>query len=236
MTLDTLVDKINATVAATDAITNLTASVKDGTLKLVSEGEGIVVGVAAGLTSSAADDAASKLQISGSNVGTENPRAAEAERFNNVLDQIDQLVDDTSYKGVNLLKGDDLTVNFNETRTSTLEIKGVTLDAEGLKLTKEDGDWLTTSSLEASLSQVEDALTQLRTQASEFGNNLSVVETRQDFTENLVNTLLEGADKLTLADMNEEGANMLALQTRQSLGTTARITSYNVCYTKLLRA
>jgi flagellin-like hook-associated protein FlgL len=37
----------------------------------------------------------------------------------------------------------------------------------------------------------------------------------------MINTLNTGADKLTLADMNEEGANMLMLQTRQALGTTS---------------
>ena len=57
----------------------------------------------------------------------------------------------------------------------------------------------------------------LRDMASEFGNNYSIVQTRQDFTENLINVLEEGADNLTLADMNEESANMLALQTRQQL-------------------
>ena len=62
-----------------------------------------------------------------------------------------------------------------------------------------------------------DAINSLRTMASELGNNFSIVETRESFTENLVNVLEEGADKLTLADMNEESANMLALQTRQQL-------------------
>ena len=62
-----------------------------------------------------------------------------------------------------------------------------------------------------------EAINTLRTMASELGNNYSIVETRESFTENLVNVLEEGADKLTLADMNEESANMLALQTRQQL-------------------
>jgi len=65
------------------------------------------------------------------------------------------------------------------------------------------------------------ALTTLRTQASSLGSQLSVVQTRQDFTKAMVNTLQIGADNLVLADTNEEGANMLALQTRQSLSTTA---------------
>ena len=65
------------------------------------------------------------------------------------------------------------------------------------------------------------SLTTLRTQAAAFGSNLTTVQTRQDFTKNLINTLQTGADNLVLADTNEEGANMLALQTRQSLSTTA---------------
>ena len=68
-----------------------------------------------------------------------------------------------------------------------------------------------------SITQVEDAVSKLRNMASVFGNNYSIVENREEFTENLINVLEEGADKLTLADMNEEPANMLALQTRQQL-------------------
>ena len=66
-------------------------------------------------------------------------------------------------------------------------------------------------------SEVDAAVNMLRAMSSEFGNNYSIVQTREDFTENLINVLTEGADKLTLADMNEESANMLALQTRQQL-------------------
>ena len=68
-----------------------------------------------------------------------------------------------------------------------------------------------------SIKAVDDAVSKLRNWASEFGNNYSIVQSREDFTENLINVLTEGADKLTLADMNEESANMLALQTRQQL-------------------
>lgn len=68
-----------------------------------------------------------------------------------------------------------------------------------------------------SITEVEDAVSKLRNMASVFGNNYSIVENREEFTENLINVLEEGADKLTLADMNEESANMLALQTRQQL-------------------
>ena len=65
------------------------------------------------------------------------------------------------------------------------------------------------------------AIATLRTWSSEFGNNYSIVQSREEFTENLINVLTEGADKLTLADMNEESANMLSLQTRQQLAVNA---------------
>ena len=77
--------------------------------------------------------------------------------------------------------------------------------------------WGNLASIETSLDEVDAAITKLRSMSSEFGNNYSVVQTREEFTENLINVLEEGSDKLTLADMNEESANMLALQTRQQL-------------------
>jgi len=64
-------------------------------------------------------------------------------------------------------------------------------------------------------------LTTLRSQAQTFGSQLSTVQIRQDFTKAMINTLQTGADGLVLADTNQEGANLLALQTRQSLSTTA---------------
>lgn len=147
-----------------------------------------------------------------------NERAKYANQFDAVLDQIDQLVQDTSYKGINLLNGDDLTVVFNESRTSTLELKGVTFNSTGLGFTMSEAEWKNNANIDKSLDQITKATSLLRAQASEFGQNLSTVQIREDFTEDMINNLTTGADKLTLADMNEEGANMLALQTRQQLG------------------
>jgi len=79
----------------------------------------------------------------------------------------------------------------------------------------------TDSKIEASLTKLKGAQDTLRAQASTFGTNLSIVQNRQDFTNALINTLEEGAGKLTLADTNKEGANLLALQTQQSLASTS---------------
>ena len=82
-------------------------------------------------------------------------------------------------------------------------------------------EWQTAEDVEKSISELEEAINSLRSFASEFGNYYSIVTTRQDFTENLINVLEEGADKLTLADMNQESANMLALQTAQQLAVNS---------------
>jgi flagellin-like hook-associated protein FlgL len=77
------------------------------------------------------------------------------------------------------------------------------------------------NAIQSSSKQLENALTTLRSQSSKLSTNLTIVTTRQDYTDTMINTLETGADNLTLADTNEEGANMLMLQTRQSLGTTS---------------
>ena len=82
-------------------------------------------------------------------------------------------------------------------------------------------DWSTTDLIDTTITEVENAINKLRDMASVFGNNYSIVQNREDFTDSLVNVLTEGSDKLVLADMNEESANMLALQTRQQLGVNA---------------
>jgi hypothetical protein len=161
---------------------------------------------------------AERLGINGAVTNGSNERDAYSQQFNALLSQMDQLVQDSSYKGINLLKGDSLTVNFNESRTSSIELKGVTFDSNGLGLTKAANRWVDNASIDTSLNQIIKATSLLRAQSSEFGQNLSTVQIREDFTQNMINNLQSGADKLTLADMNEEAANMLALQTRQQLG------------------
>ncbi|WFE91864.1 flagellin [Roseibium porphyridii] len=103
---------------------------------------------------------------------------------------------------------------------------GVTLSSDGaqsdVSVTPSTANgFATDSDIESTLSSLTKAQDTLRAQASTFGTNLSIVENRQDFTNALINTLEEGAGKLTLADTNEEGANLLALQTQQSLASTS---------------
>lgn len=146
-------------------------------------------------------------------------RAKFATQFNDILGQIDALAGDSGYKGKNLLGGDSLTVYFNEDRSSSVTVTGVDATTAGdLDIAAAAASWATDANIGAAVTEIEAAITTLRGWASDFGNNYSVLQNREDFTDNLINVLTEGADKLTLADMNEESANMLALQTRQQLG------------------
>jgi flagellin-like hook-associated protein FlgL len=143
-------------------------------------------------------------------------------QFNDIRTQIDQLARDSGFNGVNLLGGasTNLRVNFNENNSSFLTVQGTDASSAGLGVNA-SGDWTTTSNINDRLTELGNSLVSLRGRASAFGSQLSTVQTRQDFTKSTMNTLRTGADNLTLADQNEEAANLLALQTRQQLSQTA---------------
>ena len=202
-------DGTNGVKDAEDTVIGgFTATVENGQIK-ISNSKGIVANVSGTIFG---------ITFNGE-IGN-STRTTSMKQYNEILDQIDQLAKDSGYKGVNLLQGNSLKVVFNEDRSSYLTINGTFADTsdEGLKISRAE-DWTNpdNEAIDASISELENAITSLRNMASEFGNNYSIVENRENFTESLINVLEEGSDKLTLADMNEESANMLALQTRQQL-------------------
>ncbi len=153
-------------------------------------------------------------------------------QYAQVLSQIDFIADDANYKGINLLDDTSVTheVKFDETGDSSLTISGFDADSEGETLslmTFAASDWVSAggtadkSQINSAISRMDDAVTALRSEAGKLATNLSIITSRQDFTANMINTLKDGAASLVNADMNEEGANMLMLQTRQALGTTS---------------
>ena len=137
--------------------------------------------------------------------------------------QINTTAQDSSFNGINLLNGDTLKLMFNETGTSTLNITGRHLQRAGPWPLEPDGRHrLHRQRLHQQGADVAaDASNTLRTEASNLGSNLSVVQIRQDFNKNLINVLQTGASNLTLADPNEEAANSQALSTRQSIAVSA---------------
>ena len=160
-----------------------------------------------------------------STIGGNTTRANLVTQFNQLKDQLDKTAQDSSFNGINLLTGDQLKLFFNENSTSSLTIQSTNtagVNSSTLSITTgTNTEFQSNTSLDSRLQTLQTAVTTVASQASAFGNNLSIVQNRQDFTNNMVNTLQTGADGLTLADTNLEGANMLALQTRQQLSIQA---------------
>ena len=153
-------------------------------------------------------------------------------QYQQVLCQIDLLADDSGYKGVNLLEGTTVThkVKFDEKGDSSLTMTGFDASSTGVTLSLvslTSQDWVSAGGvadldeINSAITALDTATTTLRSEAQKLSTNLSTITIRQDFTQGMINTLQDGAGNLTNADMNEEGANMLMLQTRQQLGTTS---------------
>jgi flagellin-like hook-associated protein FlgL len=126
---------------------------------------------------------------------------------------------DSSYQGVNLLTGGELKVTFNEARTHHLSVKGKDMRSD--KIGINDKKWKNKDDIKVSIKEILDATSLIRNYVAELGNKLTIIQTRQSFTEALSDILEIGADKLTLADMNEVSAEYLMLQTRQQLAVNS---------------
>ncbi|MBF0329959.1 MAG: flagellin [Nitrospirae bacterium] len=184
-------------------------------------------------------DQAKSIATTSLSTSDTNSRASYSTQFNVVMSQILAVANDASYKGTNFLKAATLTVKFNEDGTSSLAMTGfrgdsianLTLGMVGTTVTTSYGSstgvgiWSDAtcggSNIQGALDAINTATTNLRDQAKSIATNLNVITVRSEFAKNMIDTLKTGADNLTLADMNEEGANMLMLQTRQSLGITS---------------
>ncbi len=134
-----------------------------------------------------------------------------------LITQVDNLARDAEFQGLNLVNGSGsvLKVEFGKSSLSSLNINSVDLrsDSTGLNITAA-ASFSLSSLVDAAITELDAAATTLRSNASTLGSNVGLLQTRLDFTNKYVNDLTEGAGKLTLADINEEGANLVALLSR----------------------
>jgi flagellin len=224
--------------ALADAGVNLSASITGPdslTFTSTNDGAGQVITAGAAPTTPTALDA---IDISANAAGggaggavvaavadpvSQQARATLVSQYNQILQQITTTAQDASFNGINLLDGNSLKMIFDETGKSTLTIAGVSFNPNGLGLSNlTPGTDFTDNVLTGKvLSALNAASVTLRSQASAFGANLSIVQIRQDFSKQIINVLQTGSSNLTLADSNEEAANSQALSTRQSIAVSA---------------
>jgi len=177
--------------------------------------------------------------IESARTATASDRADLADQYDEVMKQINRIVDDSDFQGTTFLgssNGTSLTLDVTfdnrsgHSSSSKLTIAGFQayfslLGSSGVS--SAGTTWSAnsaanlTSVLNSTGKEISRALSYLEKNSATLAANLAIISARLDFTDNMVNTLKEGSDKLTLADMNEESANMLALQTRQNLGITS---------------
>jgi len=146
-----------------------------------------------------------------------------ATQFNALRDQVDYLVTDSIFNGTNLLNSTSTTldVNFNANNSTKLTISAVNVTSDGLSVAAAGNNWASTSDVKTSQSLLQTALATLRSESSTFGSNSTILNTRLDYTSGLITTLQVASDNLILADTNEEGANLQALQAQSQLGIVA---------------
>jgi len=153
-------------------------------------------------------------------------RASLASQFNALTTQLDLLVNDATFNGSNLLNstGNNLVVYFNTNNTTALTITGVNVTSAGLLTSSGNtagGSWAAATNIQTSASFLLTALSTLTSDAALFGGNATLLQTRQDFTSNLITSLQNASSDLVSADTNTEGANLQALQAQNQLGIVA---------------
>jgi flagellin-like hook-associated protein FlgL len=193
------------------------AAYKDG----MSNGIQMIQAASQGITGITSLIAQAK-SIAQSAVGASVPdKTALNGQYTTILAQIDKMAADSGFQGVNLLSAaGTYTVTFGNTANDNLGLTGKDTSTTGLTISN-TAVWLSDANIQTDITSLNTATGTLRTQSNTLASNLSIITARQSFSTDMINVFQTGSDNLVLADTNQEGANMLMLQTRQSLGTTS---------------
>ena len=166
---------------------------------------------------------------------TTTQQTATQTQFDTLAKQLNNLVNDASYQGLNLVNSTAsvLTVQFSTLSTSTLKIKGTnqlvsklvtaasTVAASKIASKLVTGGFASvsakTSRFDAAFNDLQTAIATAQADAQSLGGNVTFLNTRLDFTSQYMTTLQGGADKMTVADVNVESTNLVTLQTQQQL-------------------
>ncbi|MDA8232434.1 MAG: hypothetical protein M0006_13945 [Magnetospirillum sp.] len=134
-----------------------------------------------------------------------------SKQFNALRSQIDKVAGSASYQGINLVSGSaqSLTVTASADGTATVSLVSVNFTAAGLGIGEMPQDKAAqASSLQSAMSALDSALATVQGRAGQFSADVAQLQ-----------TALSGGTQGGLSDVNAEGANLLALQTRQQLGS-----------------
>lgn len=205
------IDGINA-----DANVGVTAALVDGKLTLTGSNNSdiTIAGTGTGLS-------APGLTAATTAPATNTTREALSKQFEALRSEIDRIAKDAGINGTNLLNGDKMKLALNEDGSSSTTINGTTVNASSLNITAAANTWQADTDINDSLDALIDAADSLEATAASFSSNQSIINARKEFNASLSDILKSSATNLTAADMDQEAANLVALQTRQQMATTA---------------
>lgn len=211
-TFTSLAEQINA-------ISDLTATVSDGAGIVITAVDGKDITITESVNTLAAD-----LGIASSTNGTfvsSAVREVAETDFDDVRGQIASVIGGATFLGTNLISSSPgtLEVQLADSSTSKITISGVSSSAASLSITAVDtaGSFSTNAGIDATITELDAALVTLNSTKSSFETKDLILDSRVDFVQTLADLLGAGATKLTGADLQEEAATVLALQTRHDL-------------------
>ncbi len=212
---------VNDLVSAVNASGVATAKINDnGTLSFSSTGNLTVT--SSDTTKTSILGFTATAGVISTTAGTTSSGQNYTSQFNDLLGSIDQTATDSNYNGINLLVGgasNQLNVKLDDVSTSKLQVDSQDVTTTGLSLSAPTT--LDASNAQSYIDTIDAALKTVQSLAGTYGTKQTILQARSDFTSNIVTTLKSGSDALVTADTNEEAANVLALQTRQSLSQSA---------------
>ncbi len=209
------IDQVNNT-ANLEVEARLTA---DGRIELEATG---VNSVTIAGSASAGELSAIGLSAGTTTSSTNSLRQSLAQQFDSIRTQINELASDAGYNGQNLLAGSTVSITLIGGAAATVSGTQVTASSLGIaSASSAGGNFQFDGDIEDFIADLDVASAQLQQMSSTYSAELSVVSVREDFTKEMANLLTDGAERLVAADMDYEGAMLLALKTRRDLAATS---------------
>lgn len=141
--------------------------------------------------------------------------------FQQLISQIDTIVKNAEFNGINALQSDDIVaiVSSDANSTKAITISATDLDVSTLALS---GTSITSASnASVALGKIDTAIDTVNSALSALGAGAKRVEIVSEFTDKLSDAIEVGIGKLVDADLARESANLQSLQVKQQLGLQA---------------
>ncbi len=146
-------------------------------------------------------------------------------QFKSVLKQITQVVTNSDFNGVNMIKSGGTTIYALATATGgqlTVNAQDLSLGGANMTTNITATSSIGTTALATSMvGYINSAITNVNAALGQLGTGATALQNQLTFVQNLQDTLDTGVGNLVNANLGKESAQLTALQTKQQLGIQA---------------